>query len=559
MHGAPEDVAPFLRQLKEGALAHVAAYGIGFLHEGLGAEEQAAVLALHAAGALQVLVVVHSMCWSLATPAHLVVLMDTQYYDGAEHRYADYAITDILQMIGRACRPLLDDTGKCVLLCHAAKKAFYRKFLYEPFPVESHLDHFLHDHLCAEVVTKTVENKQDAVDYLTWSFMYRRLTQNPNYYNLQGATHRHLSDHLSELVEGTLADLEQARCVTIDDDVDVSPLNLGMIASYYYIQYTTVELFASSLQPTTKTKGLLEIIASAAEFDAVPVRHREDGVLQNLAAHCAQAIAEPRYNDPHTKVNVLLQCHFGRTDVGREMAADLAGILEKGIRLLQATVDVISSSGWLSPALSAMELSQMLVQGMWERDSALLQLPHFTPALAKACAAAGVEGVFDLMEMEDDERTALLAMSPQQIADVARVANRYPSIDLSFEVEDEDEVASGDGVTVVVSLQREGDEEQKGAPKVAAPRFPKEKEEGWWLVIGDVGANALMCIKRITLQAKAKVKLDFVAPDPGEYNYKLFLMCDSYLGCDQEYDLPLKVGEAMEESGEEEEEEEEEG
>ena len=64
MHGAPEDVAPFLRQLKEGALAHVAAYGIGFLHEGLGAEEQAAVLALHAAGALQVLVVVHSMCWT---------------------------------------------------------------------------------------------------------------------------------------------------------------------------------------------------------------------------------------------------------------------------------------------------------------------------------------------------------------------------------------------------------------------------------------------------------------------------------------------------------------
>lgn len=95
-----------------------------------------------------------------------------------------------------------------MLLCHAPKKHFYMKFLYEPFPVESHLDHFLHDHMCAEVVTKTIENKQDAVDYLTWTFMYRRLTQNPNYYNLQGATHRHLSDHLSELVETTLGDLE---------------------------------------------------------------------------------------------------------------------------------------------------------------------------------------------------------------------------------------------------------------------------------------------------------------------------------------------------------------
>ena len=106
----------------------------------------------------------------------------------------------------------------------------------------------MHDHFNAEVVTKTVENKQDAVDYLTWSFLYRRMTQNPNFYNLQGlgylltsscahcvcilsgnvresesdccisacflsagVTHRHLSDHLSEVVENTLTDLEQSK------------------------------------------------------------------------------------------------------------------------------------------------------------------------------------------------------------------------------------------------------------------------------------------------------------------------------------------------------------
>lgn len=85
------------------------------------------------------------------------------------------------------------------------------QFLFEPLPVESHLDAALHDHFVAEIVTRTIENKQDAVDYMTWSFYYRRLTQNPNYYNMHGVSHRHVSDHLSELVETTLADLEQSK------------------------------------------------------------------------------------------------------------------------------------------------------------------------------------------------------------------------------------------------------------------------------------------------------------------------------------------------------------
>ena len=39
-----------------------------------------------------------------------------------------------------------------------------------------------------------------------------------------------------------------------------------------------------------------------------------------------------------------------------------------------------------------------------------------------------------------------------------------------------------------------------------------------------------------------QTKLEFTAPEnPGDYNMILYLMSDSYLGCDQEYEIPLTV------------------
>ncbi|CAB4009959.1 U5 small nuclear ribonucleo 200 kDa helicase [Paramuricea clavata] len=411
--------------------------------------------------------------------------MDTQYYEGKIHAYVDYPITDILQMVGKANRPLQDDVGKAVILCQQSKKEFFKKFLYEPLPIESHLDHCLHDHFNAEVVTKTVENKQDAVDYLTWTFLYRRMTQNPNYYNLQGVTHRHLSDHMSELVENTLSDLNQSKCISIEDDVDVSPLNLGMISAYYYINYTTIELFSVSLNNKTKLKGLIEIIASAYEYENLPIRHHEDTTLKQLSTRVPHKLTSQKFNDPHVKANLLLQAHLSRLQLSAELQSDTENILGKAMRLIQACVDVVSSNGWLSPALAAMELAQMVTQAMWSKDSYLKQIPHFNNELIKRFTEKEVESVFDVMELEDEERKDLLKMEDSQMADVARFCNRYPNIELSYEIESKDNVKAGWPVVVVVDLERE--DEQSGA--VIAPFFPGKREEGWWLVIGDSKAN----------------------------------------------------------------------
>ncbi|KAL7750398.1 Pre-mRNA-splicing helicase BRR2 [Sorochytrium milnesiophthora] len=564
LHAGEKDLQPFLDRIQDKTLLETLPSGIAYYHEALSRSDKATIEALFKTGAIQVLVASRDTCWALPLQAHLVVIMGTQYYDGKDHRYVDYPVADVLQIMGRASRQGVDSQGKCVLMCQSVKKDFYKKFLYEPIAVESHLDHYLNDHFNAEIVTRTITNKQEAVDYLTWTYLYRRMTQNPNYYGLQGVSEQHLSDHLSELVESTVNELVQSKCVMCEDETELAHLNLGMIVAHYPLSYITVEMFSVSLTANTKLKGLLEIVASAAEYENTVIRHHEDKLLQRIYDRCpVKFTAAPKFNDPHVKANILLQAHFSRIQLPADLESDQRLVLSKIIPLIQACVDVISSNGWLNPALAVMELSQMCVQAMWDKDSPLKQIPFFTADVIQRFHKKKVESVFEIMELEDEDRQQLLNFSPGQMNQIAAFVNRYPNVELSHEVENEDDIVAGAISILQVQLERETGEEddEKGdgggggdddVGPVIAPYFPQSKDEGWWLVVGDVKKKLLLGIQRITLRRRLNVKLRFVVPEAGEHALTLFFMCDSYMGCDQEYEFTVtaKPGEEDEEGDE---------
>jgi pre-mRNA-splicing helicase BRR2 len=253
------------------------------------------------------------------------------------------------------------------------------------------------------------------------------------------------------------------------------------------------------------------------------------------------AVSKPVFHEVPTKVNALMQAHLGRVNVGGDMSLDQKRVITTVSRLLHACVDVVTSSSWLNPAIAAMELCQMVTQGMWDSESTLMQLPHMTAETAARCAKAEVTDVFALSDMEEDQRRELLQMSEQQLADVARFCNRYPNIDLSYEVVGGETVTAGEPVTVVVNMERDLPEGVEFGP-VIAPRFPGRKEENWWLVVGCPKENICHVIKRVPLKMKSATKLQFTAPErPGSHQLTLFFMCDSYLGCDQEYEVELHV------------------
>ena len=49
-------------------------------------------------------------------------------------------------------------------MCRQTWKDFYKMFLAEGLPIESHLSmHLFHDYFFAEIGVETIENKQDAM------------------------------------------------------------------------------------------------------------------------------------------------------------------------------------------------------------------------------------------------------------------------------------------------------------------------------------------------------------------------------------------------------------
>ena len=132
-------------------------------------------------------------------------------------------------------------------------------------------------------------------------------------------------------------------------------------------------------------------------------------------------------------------------------------------------MDVLSSNSWLNPALSAMELSQMITQAVWKKDSYLKQLPHFSAEVIKRFNDKQIDSIFEVMEMEDSERDAVLQMSKSQKQDVIRYYLRYPNIEISYEVKHKEQIHSGSVVQLEVALEREG---EVSGP-IIAPFFPQ--------------------------------------------------------------------------------------
>ncbi|XP_076287780.1 activating signal cointegrator 1 complex subunit obelus [Lasioglossum baleicum] len=566
LHMLDEEIDNITHHVRDSNLKLTLAFGIGLHHAGLQDNDRKIVEELFCNNKIQVLITTATLAWGVNFPAHLVVIKGTEYYDGKAKRYVDMPITDVLQMMGRAGRPQFDDSGVAVVLVHDLKKNFYKNFLHEPFPVESSLLAVLADHINAEIVAGTIKNKQEFLDYLTWTYFFRRLMKNPAYYHLSTLEPHAINEYLSSLVDSTTNVLMDSHCIDFDEDGQtIFPLSMGKIASFYYLSHHTMLMFKQSLKSSLTLEECLHILSNSYEYNELPVRHNEELLNEDLSKMCRYTINDYSYDSPNTKAFILLQAHFSRLPVPcADYTTDLKSVLDQAIRIIQAMIDTVAEYGWLTSTLMIIYLLQMIIQARWIDEPAIVTLPYINSEHLQLFSS--LPAVFPMLcNVVCDKQNSLVealgeVFPKNQIHEICQVMKDMPilCVDMHLEGEWSDgakrkPVILKMATSTVIDLHKNQDyilnigmrrKNKSNNLRVHCPMYQKGKDEGWFLVLGSTSDQELWALKRasgINDQRRCH-QLQFTTPSKlGRTTLTFYLMSDSYMGLDQQYDIQVNV------------------
>ncbi|KAH9909090.1 Sec63-domain-containing protein [Xylariomycetidae sp. FL2044] len=488
-----EDLQLNLARVKDDALKEAINFGIGLHHAGLVESDRQLAEELFLNNKIQILVATSTLAWGVNLPAHLVVVKGTQFYDAKIEGYKDMDLTDVLQMLGRAGRPQFDNSGVARIFTQDAKKDFYKHFLHTGFPVESSLHTVLDNHLCAEVSAETIITKQDALDYLTWTFFFRRLHKNPSYYGLEISAEEHntiaaqqtANDFMIAMVNKSLDELAASKCVEVYPNGDVDPTPLGKIMSYYYLSHKTIRHLVKHAKAKAAFVDVLSWMSRATEYDELPVRHNEDLINAELSKSLpfqGNTFGLPMW-DPHVKAFLLLQAHMARIDLPiTDYVGDQTSVLDQAIRIIQASIDVLTELGFLSSCLEMIKLLQCIKSARWPQDPPLSILPGTSPDTLKDTTPLQKIG-----NQNPRNLAKKLGVPARDHDRFVRAASAIPNLEVS--------TPAVTALSVTVSLKRTNAVTEREG-RVYAPRYPKPQTEGWFVIVCDVASDEILAVKR---------------------------------------------------------------
>ncbi|OLL26569.1 Translocation protein sec63 [Neolecta irregularis DAH-3] len=339
--------------------------------------------------------------------------------------------------------------------------------------------------------------------------------------------------------------------------------------------------FSDHIDPGTAT----DMIALSDEYR---VAYRNNGLSElqvKTLAHRADSSLNVKGKDQAwaKKSLALLSAHLNRVQLqSKDLEKDQHVLLDNALRLQRGLLTIALAFGYLQPILTAMNLSQSIIQAIPIGGSPLLQITGITRDIVDKIHGRrpDIQTVDDLMSLEDSERRFLLEdLDDKAYNEAMSVAKQIPLLDVVnsyFKVPGDNIVAPGAIVQFIVRARTlvpgqkipvaESDLVDKDAENAEthqilskskkpdkneqahAPLYPKQHIPRYWIFISDAKQDRLIVPPTLAPSVGSQVEtmsLQFQVPQsPGVYTFQGYIKSDSYLGTDHILNVQLHIEEA---------------
>ena len=157
---------------------------LAYHHAGLSTSDREIVEALFRSNKIRALCSTSTLAIGVNLPAHLVIIKSTlQYTTGSG--YTEYSDLDLRQMIGRAGRAGYDTNGIAVILTSTESEHIYCTISEGKLEIDSQLLSSFIEFLSTEAANRNIKNFSDAMEWLSYTFLYVRMKLNPTKYSLK--------------------------------------------------------------------------------------------------------------------------------------------------------------------------------------------------------------------------------------------------------------------------------------------------------------------------------------------------------------------------------------
>jgi ATP-dependent DNA helicase HFM1/MER3 len=440
-------------------LRNCVASGVAFHHAGLDAGDRLNVEKAFLEGDVNVICCTSTLAVGVNLPCHFVIIKHTVTWTSTGAQ--EYSDLEIMQMIGRAGRPQFDNSAVAVIMTRQAKVRRYETMVTGQEVLESKLHHGLIEHLNAEIGLGTIRDLASARNWLSKTFLYVRIKQNPSYYKLEGArSGQHIDEQLDDICLRDLALLQGANLVA--DGQRFKCTDFGEAMARYYVNFETMRIIVG-LQPGAQiseiVSGLhkiclssyclllvqLSALSQASEFQDIRFRSGEKPFYKTLNSSPSIRFPIPvSLNLPAHKVSLIIQSVLGSADTAWDKDAqkhraqyqnEVAAVFKHVHRLIRCIADCQISLGDSRAVMNALLLQRSLRAQAWDDGPLhMRQIPEIGVVAVRKLVTAGIRTIEELEFSEPHRIEMVLKRNPPFGLKLLEQVRLFPKLRVSIQV-----------------------------------------------------------------------------------------------------------------------------